>query len=157
MIWLDSFGFPVMYVLVMLSWWTRSQTCWMVARIVEKQAEWATLAVTAASRVRPHRDCCTPAILAYSESYSNSIYHSNPFRSLSHIFPAERQLHKESLWGVSGSWSCEVWVLLGVWGGKNANLYVSGEFTEEVVFRSQFRRGSRYRIALDIQLYLQKH
>lgn len=35
--------------------------------------------------------CCTPAILAYSTSCSNSIYHSKPFQRLSHALPTERQ------------------------------------------------------------------
>ena len=105
----------------------RSERCWLQALSVEPQPEWATLAVTdAANRRCPHRDCCTPAILAYSASFSNSIYHSNPFQSLSYIFPAERQWRQESLKDVGrccmlegiGVCAC---VLLGV---RNKTLYI---------------------------------
>lgn len=41
--------------------------------------------------VRTDVDRCTPAILAYSASYCNSIYYSKLFQSLSHAYPAERQ------------------------------------------------------------------
>lgn len=56
----------------------------------KRQPECATVAVTEAANRRP--SCCTPAILAYSTSRSNSIYHSKPFQRLSHALPTKRQL-----------------------------------------------------------------
>lgn len=127
---------------------------------MEQQPEYATLAVTeAANRGCPHRDGCTPAILAYSASHSNSIYHSKPFQSLSHIFPSGRRFHLEGLTGV-GTVRCQVRVCVSVvWINKKIYIYIFLSNLKEalVSLENRLEGGSQYPTALDLKPYLQKH